>query len=137
MNEEMNEGMGLPMAEGLGTPLPSIADLNKMVADELLEKPDDEEEKQERAEFVKRWIDTIKKSKKHFEGRFKKMRDDQEFARGKQWVGQTENDERYVANITQRHINQRVSSLYAKNPTAVAKRRQTMLQLLDCWCGTA
>lgn len=126
MNEEMNEGMGLPMAEGLGTPLPSIADLNKMVADELLEKPDDEEEKRERAEFVKRWIDTIKKSKKHFEGRFKKMRDDQEFARGKQWVGQTENDERYVANITQRHINQRVSSLYAKNPTAVAKRRQTI-----------
>jgi len=81
---------------------------------------------EERKALVKRILSTIKEDAKHWESNFKQMREDQKFARGKQWRGQTADDDRYVANITQRHIQQRVSSLYAKNPTAVSKRRQRM-----------
>ena len=34
-------------------------------------------------------------------------------------------EDQYVANILQRHVQQRIA-LYAKNPKAVAKRRQRM-----------
>ena len=36
------------------------------------------------------------------------------------------NDNNYVANILQRHVQQRTASLYAKNPRATAKRRDRM-----------
>lgn len=121
-----NTGEGapqLPMAVGLG--MPTVGEINDQVKSELMGKPEKEVSK-ERSEFVKKWVERVKASKKHFENRFKKMRSDQEFVRGKQWEGQTDNDQRYVANITQRHVNQRVAALYAKNPTVVAKRRPTM-----------
>lgn len=50
-----------------------------------------------------------------------------DFARGLQWPDQKKlDDKRYVTNITQRHLRQRESALYAKNPKAEAKRRQTL-----------
>lgn len=75
-----------------------------------------------RAENVKRWISLVMNAKKHFEPVFKQMRKDIEFVRGKQWDGSS--DDRYVANLTQRHIRQRVSSVYARNPTFAATRRK-------------
>ncbi len=81
----------------------------------------------ERAALVKQILATIKADEKHFESRFKRMREDMKFAGGLQWAGQKDRDDpRYVANIAQRHVGQRVSSLYAKNPTAVARRRKRM-----------
>lgn len=65
-------------------------------------------------------------AKKHWGSVFKRMRDDMQFAAGKQWPGQTPEDDRYVANLVHRHISQRVAALYAKNPRAVARRRQQM-----------
>ena len=35
-------------------------------------------------------------------------------------------DDQYVANILQRHVQQRTAQLYAKNPKALAKRRTRM-----------
>ncbi len=50
-----------------------------------------------------------------------------EFVSGLQWPEQTTIDtDKYVCNITLRDVNQKVASLYAKNPTAVATRRPRM-----------
>lgn len=78
----------------------------------------------ERAKLVKETIADIKARKKHFEKAFKRMKADMEFA--KRGADKTWPDGNYIVNIAQRHVQQRVSSLYAKNPTAVAKRRKTV-----------
>ena len=81
-----------------------------------------------RKALVNRWLKDIEKAKAHHEKAFKRMKDDMKFAYGDQWPSQVAgcDDHRYVCNITLRHINQRVASLYAKNPTVVAKRRKTL-----------
>ena len=81
---------------------------------------------QARAALVKEWQDKVIRAKKHWKHQLGRMRDDMDFYMGKQGPGQTENDDRYVANIIQRHVSQRVSALYAKNPKFVAKRRKTL-----------
>jgi hypothetical protein len=57
----------------------------------------------------------------------------QDFCIGKQW-SKNPKDSRYVANITLREVSQRVAFLYARNPKAVAKRRQMILNTV--WDGT-
>src|SRR5688572_8343065 len=79
----------------------------------------------DRAALVKRVLEDIANGKKHWAKPFRRMRDDMKFANGKQWPGDSEG-ENYTANIVQRHVQQRVSSLYAKNPKAMAKKRQTL-----------
>lgn len=76
--------------------------------------------------FITDWFSKIDKAEKFHEDPFKDMLADQQFAAGKQWPGQTREDERYVANIVQQVVRQRVASLYAKNPTVVGKRRDRM-----------
>lgn len=78
----------------------------------------------DRKALVKEWTDRVKSGKAFFKNDFKQMDDDMKFASGEQWDGG--NGGRYVANIVQRHLNQRVASLYAKDPRIVAKRRRTM-----------
>lgn len=89
-----------------------------------------EEKKPERdpaaEEFVTAWLTKIDESKKHHEEAFERMREDIRFAAGIQWVGQTKTDDRYVADITQNILRQRVAALYAKNPVVVAKRRKRL-----------
>ena len=85
---------------------------------------DEKEASAERKALVARWLDTIESAKKVHGAAFKQMRNDIKFARGLQWDGQTSvDDDRYVVNLVQRHIQQRVSSLYAKNPRMAAKRK--------------
>lgn len=79
-----------------------------------------------RAALVKEWADKVQRAKKHWKNSLSRMREDMDFYMGKQWPGQSHTDDRYVANWIQRHIGQRVSALYAKNPKFVAKRRKTM-----------
>lgn len=78
---------------------------------------------------VTMWQGRVEKAKEHWGETFDRMKEDMKFARGIQWPGQTkpqdEND-RYVVNIVHRHLRQREAALYAKNPTAVAKRRETL-----------
>jgi len=81
---------------------------------------------QARASLVKEWQEKVIRAKKHWKAPLGRMREDMDFYMGKQWPGQTENDDRYVANIVQRHVSQRVSALYAKNPKFLAKRRKTL-----------
>ena len=79
-----------------------------------------------RKALVDEWAKRIKEAKKHWEPDFKRMRTNMDFNSGKQWPGQGTDDDRYVANFTQRIIKQEVASLYAKNPKVVAKRRKRM-----------
>lgn len=84
--------------------------------------------------LIKEAQEKIKEAKVYWGPTFKKMRDDSKFARGKQWPGQTEEDDRYRANITLRHINQRVANIYAKNPKVRALRRKKLYSTV--WDGT-
>lgn len=54
------------------------------------------------------------------------MKADMDFAGGEQWVDQADDDERYVANFIQRHVQQRTAQLYAKNPRFFYKRKQKL-----------
>ena len=78
-----------------------------------------------RASLVKTLIKKVENAKKHWKKSFDRMKEDTDFYMGKQWSS-NDNDDRYVANIVQRHVGQRVSALYAKNPKFVAKRRETL-----------
>lgn len=87
-----------------------------------------------RKALVEKLTDCVKADKKHWSKAFKRMREDQDFAYGRQW---SENDEdgRYVANIVLRHVQQRVAALYAKNPRTVARVKPRLLSTV--WDGTA
>lgn len=78
-----------------------------------------------RASLVKTLIKKVENAKKFWKKSFDRMKEDTDFYMGKQW-STSDNDDRYVANIVQRHVGQRVSALYAKNPKFVAKRRETL-----------
>ena len=80
-----------------------------------------------RAQLVEQWSKRVKQAKAHHEPAFKRMRKDMQFARGLQWLDQkSPDDERYVANLTLRHLHNKVAALYAKNPKAQAKRRKRL-----------
>ena len=74
--------------------------------------------------LVARTIGRIKADRKHHAKAFERMRTDMQIAR----VGGSEAwaKHNYTANITGRHIKQLVSTLYAKNPKAIARRRERL-----------
>lgn len=91
---------------------------------------DDAKAQQEhRRELVSRTIKEVKRWKAHHEKAFKRMKRDVAFVKNKdnaQWAsvdGTPGGKDAYVANITLRVIEQKVSSLYARNPRVRAKRR--------------
>lgn len=67
----------------------------------------------------------IKSAKAFHEKPFKQMFKDMDAAL-KGYDDAEWNDTNYVANILQRHVQQRTAALYAKNPQAVATRRDRM-----------
>jgi hypothetical protein len=74
--------------------------------------------------LVKRILTTIKADKRKHEDAFKRMRRNMFVAthgRDESW-----HEDNYRANIAGRHVKQKTSSLYAKNPKVVAKRRETL-----------
>jgi hypothetical protein len=96
-----------------------------------------------RASLVSHWQDTMQTAREYWEKiAFKKMREDMAFVAGRQWPGQKgmgdklvdETNERYVANITIRHIKQATSSIYGKNPKIVARQKERLLSKL--WDGS-
>ena len=84
-----------------------------------------------RAQLVKQWQEKISSAKNYWAGDFKRMRDNMSFAGGDQWPG---DGDYYIANITQRHLQQRTAALYAKNPQVVCKKRKRMEFAI--WDGT-
>lgn len=87
----------------------------------------DAEVPSERAQLVTKILGTVKDWKGIHEKAFKRMREDMDFAAGRsQWADQSDDDSRYQVNLVQRHIQQRTATLYAKNPTAVARLRERL-----------
>jgi hypothetical protein len=84
----------------------------------------------------------VKQAKTFWDPTFRQMEKDQKFAAGNQWseepkisvYGDSVNDDLYIANITLQHIQKRVSTVYAKNPKAVCRRRPRILSTV--WDGT-
>lgn len=108
-----------------------------------IKREPDKEASEARKRLVAEWQGKVERAKKHWASDFARMREDQKFAFGLQWDGQKqlngsadgdEASDRYVANIVHRHIQQRVAALYAKNPRAVARRREQILNTV--WDGT-
>src|SRR6478609_6786701 len=80
---------------------------------------------------VKEWTKKIQNAKVHFEKPFKRMAECQTIAnegRHKDWP-----ETNYTVPVLKRHINVSVSALYARNPTATAKRRKKVQYKL--WDG--
>jgi len=91
-----------------------------------------------RRKLVKRWEDRVKRAKKHWKKDFKRMRDNMSFVEGNQWPDPPTDgrrDDRYIANICLRHIQQRTAELYPTNPTMKAERREKIMAKV--WDGSA
>lgn len=89
-----------------------------------------------RKALVEKWESRVKESRKYWgdKGVWKQMKRNMQLAaRGadKEWIDAGN----YVVPITNRHINQTVAAIYAKNPKAVAKRRRRLMYKL--WDGRA
>lgn len=69
-------------------------------------------------------IKSIKEDKKFHAKAFKQMRVDMFVARNGYLP--LDDPKRYSANLTGRHVKQKTAALYAKNPKATARRRETM-----------
>lgn len=80
---------------------------------------------EDRKALVKEMLESIESSRDFHKDAFKRMREDIKFARNPLPDGASE-DNHYCANLVQRHIQQRTSSIYAKNPRASAKRRERL-----------
>lgn len=125
----MTEG---PMDGLLGlAPTVSSAQLEQEAKGEVIPR-DVPTPERARSALVDAWTSKVKRAKKYWEPTFKQMREDQHFARGRQWSKDDE-DKRYVANLTLRLIQQRTAFLYAKNPKFVARRRERLLNTV--WDG--
>jgi len=81
----------------------------------------------ERKELVKKLTKECRQARKFWEEDFKRMKKDEDMLLGLQWEGQGKlEDNRYVVNVIQRHVQQRTAAIYAKNPTVVARRKEMM-----------
>jgi hypothetical protein len=85
-----------------------------------------------RAALVGELQEEVRADKKHFRDAFKQMLDDMEVA----WTGASRSwpKSNYKVNVTQRFVRQKVASLYAKNPRALAKTKPKLKYKV--WDGT-
>ncbi len=84
--------------------------------------------------FVKQWQEKIRYAKAFWKDDYDRMRSNMDFVFGFQRRAQYKlDDDRYSANFTIRAINQKVATLYARNPKARAVRRQRLNYTL--WDG--
>ena len=91
-----------------------------------------------RRALVGQWQSRVEYARRCMAPAFKRMRGSMDFAYGYQWPSQhrrTSEEERYICNIALRHVQSRTASLYASNPTVVARKRKRMLATV--WDGDA
>jgi hypothetical protein len=117
---------------GLGPAPPPANDQKYMQRDQP--QPDEG-----RRKFVEDWIKRVKDSREFFDPDFKRMRDNMAFTEGAQWPDYVRDkhvrDDRYVANISLRHVQQRTAELYPNNPTMKAKRTEKIVA--KTWDGSS
>ena len=88
-----------------------------------------------RRTIVQTWQTRLKQQLTRLEEQdFKRMRKNMEFTAGYQYIGQKSlAGDRYIANLTLSAVNQKVASLYARDPRFVAKQRKRAL--FEVWDG--
>jgi hypothetical protein len=98
--------------------------LEPIPSDMTVVDPIEQEQPESDRKLVQKIIKTVKADRLYHEKAFKKM---------KRWMfiakyGRTPEypDESYKANIAGRHVKQKTTALYAKNPKATARRRETL-----------
>ena len=91
----------------------------------VIEEEEDKEPTQRREALVTHLLERVRTAKEYHAKAFKQMKVDMD-AVYKGYTGNNWDDEKYVANILQRHVHQRTSALYSKNPSPVASRRKRM-----------
>ena len=101
-----------------------MIEIEQAVGVEIVEE-EDKEPTLRREALVTLLVDRVKAAKEYHSKAFKQMKVDMD-AVSKGYSGNNWGDDRYVANILQRHVAQRTSALYAKNPKPVATRRKRM-----------
>lgn len=131
----MSDSAGLPPMEpnaGLADAMGAPAD---MPVGKVVEREPPEPTSQ-RSALVERWQSRVRRAIAHWDKPFKRMSADQDFAAGIQWPDQTmwQDEDRYVANIVLRHIQQRTATLYARNPRMAARRRRRLATQI--WDGS-
>ncbi len=106
-------------------PSEEIADTDASTnpAEEVAEAKTPEQTEAEKA-LVLKIQKCIKADKQHHSKAYKRMRDDMFIARNGH--DRNYNSAHYKANLTGRHVKQKTAALYAKNPKAVARRRETL-----------
>lgn len=121
-------------AEGLETEGPTLPGEKVMER----ETPDPTPERKALVDSLQKMV---RRAKEHWDYAFRNMENDQRFCAGEQWPSERKGyvfnddaDDRYVANITLRHVQQKVAALYAKNPRAVARLRPKLLSTV--WDGS-
>lgn len=90
---------------------------------------------QSRKALVAKIIEDVKRWEAKHKEAFDKMKRDTKFVantKGEQWEG---DQDKYVANITLRSIEQKVSTLYARNPRVRAQRKAMLDNIV--WDGRA
>lgn len=94
---------------------------------------DKPEPEKARARLVSQWQSTVQSDKAYWKNDFKRMRTDMEFAKSGS-DGKWKKSGKYVVNLLQRHINQKIADLYAKNPKAFITRSERLD--FKIWDGT-
>lgn len=109
--------------------------VNKKNSDKDKDKDNDtSDETLSKRARVKQWQKRIKDAKAKWEPEFDRMRENMDFVAGLQWSGQKKiTCDEYVVNMTLRTINQRVATLYARDPKVSAKRRKRLDY--EIWSG--
>jgi hypothetical protein len=89
--------------------------------------PEELNDKAAEREAVKAWTAKIRRAREFFKEDFKRMRDNMKFAAGIQWAGQkTMETDKYTVNLTNKSVNAKVATLYARNPIAEFQRRKRL-----------
>lgn len=125
-------------AQGAGAPPSPGAeqdeDLKKKFQSKSGKDDDDSPEAMSRKAQVKRWLKRIKDAKRKHQPDFDRMVENMDFVAGLQWKEQkTIKTDKYVVNLTLRTINQRVATLYARDPKASWTPRKRLNYQL--WSG--
>ena len=107
---------------GLGPEMP----FSEMVVMDDSGKPEEVEIPERRRALVSQLQARVRAAKKFHQKAFRQMNFDMEavfrgYSKDAGW-----GDNKYVANILQRHVHQRTAALYSKNPKPVATRRQRL-----------
>lgn len=141
-------GMGgapmLPMEGQLGPELEPMA-MEEPTEDGQAMRREEPNPAAARRALVDRFQTEIEEAREKWEPAFERMRVDMDFTLGKQWPDEAgEPGERnvtwgtgggyYVCNITQRHVQNRVATLYARNPRPAVKNKRRLMSTV--WDGT-